>query len=328
MESPYPVPPGRKPSFERLMRMQSCYPIARIISRYYAAICLPKSAKADSQAHGTGTEVGDGIEIDAFSRVLKHKSGEPIMIGSIKPNLGHSEAVSGISSLIKMTLALETGVIPQTIGVKTVHPKLLLDERNATIVTKNTPWPDGDVRRASLNSFGYGGSNGHVILENAHAHVPSMTPARAEQRPLCRAIPFSTRSEQGLETCKAALSNVDVSASLDDVAYTLSCRRSHFENRGFLIATDQEWRSDLLHAPLKIAVAPKQGPPALFAFTGQGAQWTAMGAALVENCQVFADAIDSLDRYLSTIENAPTWRLRGESSCGWSLEFCHTSSTP
>ncbi|KAH8707533.1 thiolase-like protein [Phaeosphaeriaceae sp. PMI808] len=231
MEYPYPVPPAKKQSFEEHTQMQSCHSTAR--------------------AHGTGTEVGDGIEIDVFSRVLEHKSGEPIMIGSIKTNLGHSGAVSGISSLIKMTLALETGIITQTIGVKT---------------------PDGDVHRASLNSFEYGGSNGHVVLENAQVHVPPSSPVHSE-RLLCRVIPLSSRSVQGLDNRRAAISNVDDSIDLGDVAYTLSCRRSHFENRGFLIATEQGWRSDILQVPLKTAVAPKQITPTLFAFTGQGAQW-------------------------------------------------------
>ncbi len=272
----------------------------------------PKNREANLQAHGTGTEVGDGIEIDAFSRVLKHKSGDPIMIGSIKTNLGHSEAVSGISSIIKVTLALERGVNPQTIGVKTINPKLHLEERNATIVTENMPWPNGSVRRASLNSFGYGGSNGHLILENASAHVPLKSSLCSQLDLPCRVIPLSCRSREGLATRRAALSNIDGSVGLNDLAYTLSCRRSHFENRGFLIATDQEWRSDLLRASLQTSVTPKRSPPVLYAFTGQGAQWAAMGAALINSCQIFAGTIESLDMHLSTIKNPPMWRLKGK----------------
>lgn len=244
--------------------------------------------------------------------MLKHTSGRPILIGSIKTNLGHSEAVSGISSLIKMTLALEYGIIPQTIGVRTVNPKLLLAERNASIVTRNTPWPNGDIRRASLNSFGYGGSNGHVILEDAGAHVPDRKSTHTGKMLHCRVIPLSTRSRQGLDARQAALANLDDNISLDDIAYTLSCRRSHFDNRGFLVATEQEWQSDLVNIPMKTAIVSKPGPPVLFAFTGQGSQWAAMGATLIDTCQIFADTIDSLDEYLSTIKNAPTWRLRGK----------------
>lgn len=246
--------------------------------------------------------------------MLKHASGEPILIGSIKTNLGHSEAVSGISSLMKMTMALGRGVIPQTIGVKKVHPKLLLEERNARIVTRNMPWPAGSIRRASLNSFGYGGSNGHVILENAQAHVP---PNRVEweergKRAHCRVIPLSCRSKEGLSARRTALTALDDTTCLEDIAYTLSCRRAHFEHRGYIIATEQNWRLDVERGLMKTSIAPKRTAPVLFAFTGQGAQWAAMAATLLDSCPLFAQTIDGLDIHLATLQYAPKWNLRGE----------------
>lgn len=91
-----------------------------------------------TQTHGTGTIVGDPIEVEALSRVFQHKSGNRTLIGSVKTNLGHSEAVSGISSIIKVTLALEHCLIPPTIGVNNVNPALRLNERNAEIVVNPT----------------------------------------------------------------------------------------------------------------------------------------------------------------------------------------------
>lgn len=123
------------------------------------------------ECHGTGTAVGDPIEVEAVSRVFKRPaSAPPLLIGSVKTNLGHSEAASGISSIIKVVLALEKKRIPPTIGVAKFNPKLKLDDWNIQIVTQSTPWPlvdsphgqEGKLRRAGVNSFGYGGANAHV----------------------------------------------------------------------------------------------------------------------------------------------------------------------
>jgi acyl transferase domain-containing protein len=211
-----------------------------------------------------------------------------------------------------MTLALENGVIPQTIGVKTINPKLLLEERNVRIATSNTLWPSGDVRRASINSFGYGGSNGHVILEGAESHVTLSTSSSTGTPLHCRVIPLSARSDKGLQLRRNALAKLERTTRLADVAYTLSCRRSHFESRGFLVVTDEEWTSLSESKPMKTALLPKKKPEIVFAFTGQGAQWPTMGAVLIHTCQRFAETIDSLDSYLSTIPEAPKWRLRGK----------------
>lgn len=110
--------------------------------------------------------MGDPIEVEAVSRVFKRADAPPLLIGSVKTNLGHSEAASGISSIIKVVLALEKKQIPPTIGVTKLNPKLKLEDWNIQIVTETTPWPlpEGPqkmegLRRAGVNSFGYGGAN-------------------------------------------------------------------------------------------------------------------------------------------------------------------------
>lgn len=122
--------------------------------------------------------------MEALSRVFHYRTGRKTVIGSIKPSLGHSEAVCGISRVIKVTLALEHGLIPPMFGIKRVNSEFKLDERNIEIVTGLRPWPETRVRRASINSFGYGGANTHVILEAADDHVSSLAkdlpPRRAE----------------------------------------------------------------------------------------------------------------------------------------------------
>lgn len=110
------------------------------------------------ECHGTGTKVGDAIELDGLASVFKRTPEQPLYIGSVKSNVGHSEAASGISSVIKATLSLEHGKIPPTHGLKNINPKLKLEERNFKIPTETIEWPgDSDrVRRIGVNSFGYG----------------------------------------------------------------------------------------------------------------------------------------------------------------------------
>ncbi|ERF74608.1 hypothetical protein EPUS_00738 [Endocarpon pusillum Z07020] len=132
------------------------------------------------ECHGTGTPVGDPIEVEAVSRVFNRDVAAkgPLLIGSVKTNLGHSEAASDLSSIIKATLALENGLIPATIGVQNINPKIKVDEWAVQIVQENTRWPSSigtgpPIRRISVNSFGYGGANSHAILDSASSYPSS-----------------------------------------------------------------------------------------------------------------------------------------------------------
>nr|UPN67566.1 hypothetical protein [Pestalotiopsis sp.] len=136
-----------------------------VIRAAYRRARLPTSETDYVEAHGTGTKVGDPIELEGISRVFRHRTGIPTAVGGIKPNLGHSEGASGLSSIIKLVLALQHGQIPATIGVKNINPSIKLDEWNLDIVRENRPWPKSSTPRASVNSFGFGGANGHAILE-------------------------------------------------------------------------------------------------------------------------------------------------------------------
>ncbi|TAQ88229.1 hypothetical protein B7494_g3462 [Chlorociboria aeruginascens] len=142
-----------------------------VIRKAYAMAGLPLDETAYVEAHGTGTPIGDPIEIQAIFNTLRPKSGEPLLVGSVKTNVGHGEAVSGLSSIIKATLALENGLIPPTIGIRNLNPSLELSERNIEIVTELKYWPKGTIKRISVNSFGYGGANAHAILDSANSVV-------------------------------------------------------------------------------------------------------------------------------------------------------------
>ncbi|OTA96302.1 hypothetical protein M434DRAFT_375109 [Hypoxylon sp. CO27-5] len=125
------------------------------------------------EAHGTGTAMGDPIEAEAITRVFKEYRSreEPIYVGSIKSNIGHLEAVAGIAGVIKVILCLERGIIPPNSGFKTLNRRLKADEWHLGFPTEPIPWPCSGLRRASVNSFGYGGSNAHVVLDDAYHYL-------------------------------------------------------------------------------------------------------------------------------------------------------------
>ena len=197
------------------------------------------------ECHGTETPVGDPIEVDAVSRVFGERP-DPLLIGSIKTNLGHSGATSGLSSIIKATLALEKGVIPATIGVKTIDPNIKMDEWNVDIVKDATPWPTSNkqgnaVRRISINSFGYGGANSHAIVESAAAYSSNGVDKSLELSNARETlIPFSASNEIALEQSVARIAAYDLSSiNVVDLAYTLGTRRSRLDTKGFALVSQK-----------------------------------------------------------------------------------------
>jgi acyl transferase domain-containing protein/NADPH:quinone reductase-like Zn-dependent oxidoreductase len=141
-----------------------------LIRETYLSAGLDFDLTRYAEAHGPGTE-GDIVETEAFGEVFKsHRSAEePLYVGSVKANIGHLEGTSGISSLVKVILMLEEGIIPRLANFEKLHPKILADDWNLRFPMQNEPWPTG-TRRASINSFGFGGSNAHVVLDGIHEH--------------------------------------------------------------------------------------------------------------------------------------------------------------
>ncbi|KAI0483732.1 putative polyketide synthase [Xylaria cf. heliscus] len=140
---------------------------------YKAAGGLNPDLTGYAECHGTGTPVGDPIEVSAVGRVFSSgREGDPLLIGSIKPNLGHSEAASAMSQIMKAILAMEHGQIPPTIRIKKFNPSIDFDTAKVKVVTEMTPWPANRLRRVSINSFGYGGANAHCILDHPTVVIP------------------------------------------------------------------------------------------------------------------------------------------------------------
>ncbi|KUM56794.1 hypothetical protein ACN42_g10406 [Penicillium freii] len=273
------------------------------------------------EAHGTGTKVGDPMEVEAIADVFHHRTGRPTLIGGIKPNVGHSEGASGLSSLIKVTLALENDILPATAGVKSINPSLKLKEWNVDIVTANQRWPVSEVPRASVNSFGFGGSNSHAILEAAQMDLSTSScrePLVGQDAERLYLLPLSARSETSLAQMASNLADFASHSGreirIDDLAFTLSCRRSKLATRGFLVESQASLDKGLTAASLKVRDSNSEGPfPLVFVYTGQGAQWAGMGKELLSHSCVFRKTIGYLDSCLRALdpEHAPAWTLEG-----------------
>jgi len=205
-----------------------------------------------------------------------------------------------------------------------LNPNLRLDERNIEVVTEVRSWPESNLRRASVNSFGYGGANAHAILEGADFHIP---PGYIARRPRITPdtdrkyiLPFSGQGQISLTKRVADLSAFPLdNIRIEDLAYTLS-RRSHFPVRGFLLTQGSSLLKDMVVSNLrKLPKGAPEGPklPFAFIFTGQGAQWPRMGVELIEQFPIYGKIIEDLDNHLSTLPFAPPWRIKGIISQIW-----------
>ncbi|KAF4499910.1 polyketide synthase [Fusarium agapanthi] len=276
------------------------------------------------ECHGTGTAVGDPIEVEAIGRVFDRGSGSQLLLGSVKTNVGHSEAASGLTSVLKVVKSFEKAQIPPTRGIANLNPKLVLAERNLMIAQDTHSWPR-TLRRASINSFGYGGANAHVILEsgesyfgNKHLTRPSMNnmatigQQRAVVLPLSASSPFSLKAL--VDDISSRLPRLGHVNEIDSLAYTLTNGRDHLSYRTFILA-DLDKSGKLLRT-FRTTTGDDEFHvtkplPLGFVFTGQGAQYPGMAKELLTSSQPFLSTIRHLDSVLQALapEYAPDWTL-------------------
>ncbi|RMZ80055.1 hypothetical protein DV738_g3093, partial [Chaetothyriales sp. CBS 135597] len=266
------------------------------------------SKTAMIECHGTGTAVGDPLEASAVANVFGDYG---IYIGSVKTNLGHSEGASGLSSVIKMTLALERQTIPPNINFKTPNPKIPFKERGLIVPTEPVPWPQGRSELVGVNSFGIGGSNAHVLLGSARSFgLQSAGDERAPEYslggPVHQLMLFSAKHDHPLTQMVAQHEAYYISHpdSLADMAYSLAKRREVLSSRCYCVTDGDDW------SPSRTYRANNRGQPQIvFVFTGQGAQWPQMGQTLIETVAGFRADIEKMDQVLQALPDPPEWRL-------------------
>ncbi|MFC4127912.1 type I polyketide synthase [Nocardia rhizosphaerae] len=263
------------------------------------------------EAHGTGTPVGDPIEAGAIGAVLsgERDSSEPLVIGSAKTNLGHLEAAAGIAGLIKAALALRHRTIPANLHLHEPNPAIDFAGMNMRVQTELGPWPvTSGVRHAGVNSFGFGGTNAHVVLREAPEPLPAPNEEGSGRRH--QVIPLSARSSAALiDTARALrefLTGADV--RLADVSHTSALRRSHHDHRTLVVAEDTA--EALARLDRFIADPDPDGPLAAkavaaperklaFVCSGMGPQWWAMGHELLRTQPVFRAVVERCDTELA-----------------------------
>ncbi len=249
------------------------------------------------EAHGTGTQMGDPIEVTALSRVYREQTQKKnfCALGSVKTNIGHLGAAAGAASLIKTVLALEHKEIPASLLFDEPNPECHLPESPFYVNTEHRPWEvaDGVPRRAGISAFGVGGTNAHVIVEEAPARPPS-GPSRPRQL-----LVLSARSQEALEQMTGSLASyLDAHRELPlaDAAYTLAIGRRPFDVRRVVVAENHEDAVRALRAldrdSSATAVVNGKNRPVTFLFSGQGAQYPNMGRGLYESEPVFRAEID------------------------------------
>ncbi|TVY38283.1 Highly reducing polyketide synthase, partial [Lachnellula occidentalis] len=313
-----------------------------VMRKAYEGAGLNPQETAFVEAHGTGTPVGDPIEAKAIERVFG--SDQVLYLGSIKPNVGHAEGASGINSMLKCILALERSAIPPNIHFSTPNPRIEFEKANMVVPVETMPWPEQRLQRASVNSFGIGGANAHVILESLACFQNTATLRPSSPTTICHGLkmgnldpcrtPSSTelssvsdRSYRGQNESDgkptlfvlSAASKESLAASilehqrymkahlseLQHLSYTLCRRREFHKFRTFCVKNGDA---------MDFTVPRKQNnlSQITMVFTGQGAQWAEMAKELINDYETFETDIDALSHVLSGLENPPDWNIKEE----------------
>ncbi|KAF5636495.1 polyketide synthase [Fusarium sp. NRRL 52700] len=324
-----------------------------LIRRAYMSAGVDPANTGYVEAHGTGTQAGDPLEARAIVRTIGDLPARKsdLYVGSVKTNIGHLEGAAGVAGVIKAALAVERGLIPQNLWFENLNPQIELPF-NVKIPTSLAPWPHDGPRRASINSFGFGGANAHVILEDAtsylfrhglsgrhatttfHHPLPEATSSSSSEsgsdgetagEPIPKLFVLSSNDQEGvkrnaqriqayLETTKFTTKHGFTS----DLAYTLSSKRTALPWKAFAVAsTISDLSQSLERDPVAVRSSSSFIPRVALVFTGQGAQYFQMGKSL-SSYKVFQDSLLRSEGILRRL-GCP-WSLleeldRGETEC-------------
>ncbi|KAK6598095.1 polyketide synthase [Botrytis cinerea] len=322
----------------------------RLIEETYIKGGLDPAKTRYFEAHGTGTPLGDPIEAGAIGSVFREyrSATEPLYVGALKPNIGHLEGGSGIAGLIKTVLVLEKGIIPPNANFEQANSNIDAEFFHLRFPTEQAPWPSQGLRRASVNSFGFGGSNSHCIVDDAYhflklhslvgnhntifdsqicqdslesedkSYVNRATAKSFKFVSDPQLLVFSAVDKDGIRRVAEAYRSYFAGHALKtqrsqlsflrDLAYTLSVRRTAFVWRSFIVT---DTLTDLLDLPTKISLPIRAASSSgvAFIFTGQGAQYSRMGTALL-SLSVFRDTLKKANEIFRQL--GCTWCLFDE----------------
>ncbi|OLT29391.1 hypothetical protein BJF83_11670 [Nocardiopsis sp. CNR-923] len=299
---------------------------ARLVEQVCAEAGITPGDLQYVEAHGTSTPVGDPVEAGALGRALAvgRAAGAPCYVGSVKANIGHTESAAGVAGLIKTVMSLKHGVIAPQINLDELNPEIDAEALPYTIPTAATPWPAQDgPARAGVNSFGFGGTNAHVLLEEAPPrHDAPVLAARPPRSHGTAILPLSARDPGTLPEIAAGIRDELASgdAVLADVAHTLAHRREHLESRLSVVYSSRESLVEALDAcargeshPRAVdgRVLPAADRRLVWVFTGMGPQWWGMGRQLFETEPVYRAAVERCDREMARLTG---WSLIEEMS--------------
>jgi acyl transferase domain-containing protein/NADPH:quinone reductase-like Zn-dependent oxidoreductase/acyl carrier protein len=285
------------------------------------------------EAHGTGTSLGDPIEAQAAGAVLGagRDANDPLLVGSAKTNIGHLEAAAGIAGVIKVILSLENELLPQHLHFENPSPHIPWDRLPLEVVSEATAWERGARPRiAGVSSFGFAGTNAHVIIEEAPVapDAPSTAPGPVEQStaapqsnvaagaaPRFSILPLSARTPTALVQLAddyRSWWHAHPEATLADVCFTAGAGRSHLEHRAALVVNSKESAVDLLGALADDRPAPglvrgesHDTPKTAWLFTGQGSQYVGMARELFDTEPVFAETLNRCAAAIADVLEKP-----------------------
>ncbi|KAH7213281.1 putative hybrid PKS-NRPS enzyme [Fusarium redolens] len=283
------------------------------------------------EAHGTGTLAGDPVEARAIRQsffaddATLSEDAEKLYCGSIKTVIGHTEGCAGLAGLLKASLAVQNGTIPPNLLFNTLNPSIKPFYDRLQVPTAAMPWPEvhSGPRRVSLNSFGFGGTNVHAIVEN---YEPAALATAPVSEKFVGPLVISAETESSLATTVGKYADfirANPDANLEDVAFVTQTRRSVFSRRAFFSGENRDKLLEFLDSAVETSKTGAeigiQGPgsssepPAILGiFTGQGAQWASMGKTMIETSYQFRESIKKCQDALCGIPDAPTWSLMDE----------------
>ncbi len=313
---------GRTPGISMPSRSAQQALIERVCDEYHID---PRSV-AYVECHGTGTAVGDPTETSAIGAVYgsARRDAGPVVIGSIKSNIGHTEAVAGVAGIIKAVVTTKDRLAYPLANLQTCHPDIPFDELNLRI--SDAAIPLGESFCAAVNSFGYGGSNAHVVLQTAPTSLDGTT-ATAGAEAICGAegqpypwfLPLSARTPKALAAlADSYIETLHSAENLEDVLYSTSHKRAHLSHRAVVSGRSRQALIDALtalrdgqesSAVVQNTVPYEGNSSPVFVFTGMGPQWWAMGQELYRTQPIYRRAVEEADQVFREISG---WSILSE----------------